>query len=458
MSNDLALFGGDPVRKVPFNLEQTQMSDSEESAILDVIRSRRLSQFSNTSVKEFEQAFAQYIGVKYATMVTSGTAALHLALNSVKIGPGDEVLIPAITYIATANAVMMQNASPVFVDIDLTTYNLNISQLENYLTDNTKAIILVDLFGNPVHREKIMEFCQNNNLFLIEDCAHSIGADFHGKKVGAFGIGCFSFTESKNLVTGEGGMITTNDGNIYQMTRIFRHEGEVWRGHNISAADMRISTFNEFINGRDVTTIGYNYRPTAMQSALGLMQLKKIEQITRNRAERANRYIAFLKEFPEIKLPQILQNCTHSYNRFVFQLDQEAIGLSRNAFLMALISEGIPAGIYRNCPLPDYTVFQKLSGFGSTSCPFSCQRENHSIKYESNLLKNSVIFCETNIQIPVYPGLNLHDEKDILSSIEKVILVARENKELDRQIMEKVKESKIAKYTGEYIFDFEKTN
>lgn len=213
-------------------------------------------------ISEFEKEFAKYLNVRYASSCNNGTSALHLALMAIGINEGDEVIVPVSTYIATANAVKYCNATPVFVDVDEDTWNIDIKEIEKKITKKTKAIIVVHLYGNPCDMDEIIRIARKKNLYVLEDCAESLGSTYGGKHTGTIGdVGCFSFFGNKVITTGEGGMCVSNDkGIIDEINRLKNH---------YSSEDMR------YVH----SGIGYNYRLTNIQAAIGLAQLKKLPEI-----------------------------------------------------------------------------------------------------------------------------------------------------------------------------------
>ena len=283
-------------------LSDISMGEEEAQAVADVVRSKWLSMGPKTA--EFEQAFAQSLGAKHAVAVSSCTSALHLALAALDIGPGDEVLLPSYTFVATANAVLYQGATPVFVDIvgedDL---NVDVQDLEAQIGPRTKALIVVHMAGFPAPMDEIMPVAERHGLAVVEDACHAIGATYHGsddsayrgRKAGTIGnAGCFSFFANKNLVTGEGGMLATDDHAIAQRIRLARSHGMTktsWDKASGRAADY------------DVVQLGYNYRCTELTAALGLVQLAKLETTTAQRARRVSDYRSRIEDLLGIGVP-----------------------------------------------------------------------------------------------------------------------------------------------------------
>ncbi|HEC89506.1 MAG TPA: DegT/DnrJ/EryC1/StrS family aminotransferase, partial [Thermoplasmatales archaeon] len=233
------------------------LGEEEKKAVVDVLNSGMLA--SGPKVEEFEKRFAEFVGVKYAVATTSGTTALHLALLSLSVGTGDEVIIPSFSFIATANSVLFCNAKPVFCDVNPKTFNIDVEKIESLITDKTKAIMPVHLYGQPADMKPILEIAEKHDLYVIGDAAQAHGAEYDGRRVGSFGdVECFSFYPTKNMTTGEGGMITTNIEEIAERARSIRNHGREktkW--------------------GYEHNRLGYNYRMTDIAAAIGLEQLKK---------------------------------------------------------------------------------------------------------------------------------------------------------------------------------------
>ncbi len=279
--NKLAIYGGKPIsskqlfKKSPFGTE-------EFIAVKNVFKKGILSRAGRGHyVKLFESKFAKKFGAKYAVSTTSGTTALHTALCAVGINKGDEVLVPALTFISSASVIMQCNATPIFVDADQDTFCIDINDLKKKVTSKTKAIIIVHIYGYPIDLTKLLKFAKKRNLKIIEDCAQAHGAKYKGKPVGTLGdIGCFSFYQTKNMACGEGGMVITNNNDYYQKS--------------CSIIDHGIVDGN--LLGYNYDRVGYNYHMTEMQAAIGLEQLKKLNEINRKRNKNANLYRKLLKD------------------------------------------------------------------------------------------------------------------------------------------------------------------
>jgi len=275
-------------------LAEPYVTRDDALAVVRAIKQRRLSQ--GDYVNRFEESFAAYIGRKHAIAVSSGTAALHIALAAVGIGQGDEVLVPSFSFIATANCALYQHAKPVFVEIDALTYNVDPSRIESEISEKTKAIIPVHYAGRPADMEPICRLAEKHRIPVIEDAAEALGASFKGKKVGRDGhIACFSFYPNKNMTTGEGGMVVTDDDRLAERMRMIRSQGQDRRYHHV--------------------VLGYNYRMTDIQAALGISQLAKLDMVTARKRERARYYSERIKGLlvDEVRTPEVPSDTIHAY-------------------------------------------------------------------------------------------------------------------------------------------------
>lgn len=277
---------------------------NEREYVLDCIDTEWISS-NGKYIAKFEGAFSKYIGVKHSLTCSNGTVALHLPLLAMGIGPDDEVIVPTLTYIATANAVKYVNAKLVLVDCDPVNWTIDVKDVERKITPKTKAIIVVHLYGHPVDMNPIMSLAEKHNIYVIEDCAESLGATYKGKQTGSFGhVATFSFFGNKTLTTGEGGMVTTNDDELARKMRLFKGQGmdperRYWH-----------------------TVVGYNYRMTNVQAAIGLAQLEKIDWHLMRRRKIATLYKEYIKQF---NIPVAVQGenpqANHSYWMFTVVLE-----------------------------------------------------------------------------------------------------------------------------------------
>lgn len=311
----------------------------EEKEVLKVLRSGMIAQ--GQWVENFESIFAEYIGTKYAIQTSSGTTALHLALLSLGIGQGDEVITTPLTFVATSNAILYTGAKPIFVDIDENTFNIDPSLIEEKITKRTKAILLVHLYGLPVDMFKIAKIAKKYNLYVIEDAAQAHGAKYKEKKVGSIGdLGCFSFYATKNMTTGEGGIVTTNSQKLAFKIKALRNHGMIKMDYKYPF-------------------LGYNFCPTNIAGALGLVQLKKLDIFNSKRISNAKYLIKKLRNLKGIVLPKIIDNCYHVFNQFTIKVKKD-YPLTRESLINLLDENEIKSRIYYPIPLHNQKMYQDL--------------------------------------------------------------------------------------------------
>lgn len=320
------------------------IGEEEINAVTEVLRSGNIAE--GQRVKDFEAAFAEYIGTDYAIAVNSGTAALHVALLAHNIGSGDEVITTPFTFIASANSVLFTGAKPVFADIDEKTFNIDPASVIEKITSKTKAIIPVHLYGQATDMRSIMEIAEDNDLIVIEDACQAHGATYEEKMVGSFGTGTFSFYPTKNMTSGEGGMITTNDKNAAERARMIRSHGSKQR------------YFHEIL--------GYNLRMTDIAAAIGLVQLKKLDGFNEARMNNAGYLTERLSKTKGIILPYVKNRCKHVFHQYTVRLKSE---VSRDDIAAFLGSKGIGTGIYYPLPIHKQPFYKDL-GY-SDSLPVS---------------------------------------------------------------------------------------
>lgn len=324
-----AILGGNPVRTTAWPAWPV-FDETEDAAMLKALRSGKWFRGSGTQVVAFEKAYAQRAGAKHCVATSSGTTALLTTLGALNIGPGDEVILPPYTFVATYNVITMHYALPIFVDIDIATSQLDAEKIEAAITPNTKAIIPVHLGGNCCNMDRILEIAKKHNIPVIEDACQSHLAKWRGKMVGTWGTaGCFSFQASKNLNSGEGGAILSNDEDFANLCLGFQNQGTT-KGAKFE---------HQF-------TRGANLRMTEFQGALLQAQMTRIEEQAKRRTENAKYLESMLKEIPGIQPQQSYPGCTrNAYHLFAFRYDGAHFdGLSRDKFIHALSREGIECG------------------------------------------------------------------------------------------------------------------
>jgi dTDP-4-amino-4,6-dideoxygalactose transaminase len=382
--------------RVKIKVARPFIDEEEVQAVKDVLLSGRY--VSGPKVREFEEKFAEYIGVNYAIAVNSGTAALHVALASIGVGPGDEVIVPPITFFSTVSSILHQNAIPVFADIDPESFCLDPSDVENKITENTKVILPVHIFGNAAEMDEIMKIAEENSLKVIEDCAQAHGTEYKGRKVGSIGdAGCFSFYATKHMTTGEGGMITTNDRDLAEKAKIIRNHGMVGRDQHVM--------------------LGYNYRMSEINAAIGLVQLKKLEKLNQKRIENSVYLLSEIKkrEIEWLKVPEIKRYVRHTFFWCPVVVLEERIGMPTQEVVKKLKEMGVETRYRYRQPLYKQKVLE-TSPYPK-GCPFVCQ--NRKINYASLYLPNAEKLAGRIIGLPNHPGLNKEDLDHVLDVLEK---------------------------------------
>ena len=363
--NKLALLGGIPVRATAIPWTNT-MGDEEKNAVIKVMESGNLSAFlarageqflGGPRVKEIEVLFASKFNSKHGISVNSATTALHTAIAACEIGPGDEVLVTPYTMSATASAILMNNAVPVFVDICSDTYNLNPKEIEKWLTPRTKAIIVTNLFGLPANLPDIIRIAKQHGLYVIEDNAQAPGATINGKQAGTFGdLGIFSLNYHKVIHSGEGGIILTDNDNLAYRCQLIRNHGEV---------------VVDDLNDDDTVVLGSNYRMTELHAAIGIEQIKKLDMFLNVRHALADQLTRGLRSFSGLEGVTLPEGYEHSYYVYPIQFDEDIWKIKRAVFAAAMKAEGFPLGEGYVKPIYLMKLFQHKKVYNQTQYPFS---------------------------------------------------------------------------------------
>ena len=320
------------IMKVPYF--EPWITDNDKKNIMKALNQRWLT--NGPFLSKFENKFQNYINSKHALGVGSATHALHLSNRALGIGPGDEVIVPTFTFVATANSVLYCGATVVLADIDPSTFNISLKSIKNLITKKTKAIIPVHYGGQSCDMDEIMSIAKKNNLKVIEDCAHSLGSKFDNSFCGTMGdVGCFSFYPTKIITTGEGGMITTNKNNLLKKFKQLRSQGM-----NITPNQRE-----KLIQWKyDVVDLGYNYRLDEIRSSLGLSQLNRINNINKLRIKIANKYNKLLKNIKGISLPVIKSNRNHIFHLYSIKIEKE-YNLTRDELFKKLYDKNIGTSV-----------------------------------------------------------------------------------------------------------------
>lgn len=376
---------------LPFHVPE--ISEDEIHAVVENLRSGWLT--TGPKVKQFEENFARYVGCSHAVAVNSGTAALHLALDAVGIKEGDEVIVPTMTFAATAEVVLYLKAKPVLVDCRLDTFNIDPDQIERRVTNRTKAIIPVHMGGQPCEMDQILEIARNHKLKVIEDAAHALPACYQGKRVGIISdITCFSFYATKTMTTGEGGMATTENPEWADRMRIMSLHGiskDAWKRYTAEG-----SWYYEILYP------GYKYNLTDIAAAIGIEQLKKCDRFWEARKNIAAAYDESFSNLPEIRMPSCGPDVQHAWHLYVIQLELERLRISRNEFIEALKKEGIGTSVHF-IPLHLHPYYRNTFG------------------YEPRDFPNASAVFERIVSLPIYPKMTEGDVQHVIGAVRKIV-------------------------------------
>lgn len=364
------------------------IDDDDIKAVIDTLQSDFLT--TGPKVREFEEAVCKYTGAKYAVAVSNGTAALHIACMAAGIGEGDEVITTPITFVASANCALYCNATPVFADIDMNTYNINPKSIEEKITSKTKAIVAVHFTGQPCDMDEIHKIAKKHNLVVIEDAAHALGADYKGKKIGSMSdMTTFSFHPVKHITTAEGGMVVTNSKELYEKLMLYRTHG--------ITRDPSMTTKCDGPWYYEQIDLGYNYRITDVQCALGLSQLKKLDSFVDKRRQLVDRYNKAFEKCEEIVTPYQMDGCNNSYHLYVIRLKTK----DRKEIFEKLREAGIGVNVHY-IPVntqPYYIKYYEEHGIENPVCP------------------NANEYYNTAISLPLYPELTLEQQDYVIDKL-----------------------------------------
>ena len=376
-------------KKIKFPAYEPWISDEDKKIVKKTLTQSMLT--LGPQLEKFENNFCKYSKAKYAVAVSNCTAALHLSLMALGIKKDDEVIIPDLTFVADANAILACNAKPVIVDINKENFFLSISNIKKNITKKTKAIIPVHIYGQVCNIEDILDVAKDNNLKVIEDCAHAVGTFHKSKHVGTLGnTGCFSFYPTKNITTAEGGMVITNSEKIAEKVRQLRNHGMT------KSLKSRYSSEYPWIF--DIKQPGYNYRLDEIRAALGITQLKRIKKINELRKKASSYYNKNLQNIPGIILPDMVNDKTHSYHLYTIRVTKP-FKLSRNQLFKKLKDNGIRTTVYW-MPIHEYTAFRKFAK-------------------KSNIINTTKIYDEI-LALPLFPNISKKHQDAVIKVIKSV--------------------------------------
>lgn len=391
----LAVNGGNSVRHtmLPYGKQTIDGADIRE--VVQCLQEPYLT--TGPRVAKFEQEVCDYTGAKFGVAVSNGTTALHTAVKAAGIKVGDEVIVSDITFVASANAVLYEGGTVVFADVNMDTMNVDVSKIKSLITARTKAIIAVDMCGQPCDYDPLLQLCKDHGLILIEDAAHALGASYKGRKVGSFAdLTCLSFHPVKNITTGEGGMVVTNDEGLYKRACMARCHG-IDRDYK--------SRESQSTHRYDMVDLGYNHRLTDIQCALGSSQLKKLDSFIQRRNEIANAYATAFKDCPGVSTIRDIDGVVNAHHLAVIRLNLDKLKCDRDEFFAALKGEKIGVNVH-------YTPVHRMAYY---------QSDVFNGSYSSaDICPNAVALYTEIISLPCFPLMTDQDIEDVIAAVIKV--------------------------------------
>ncbi|MFN8633654.1 MAG: DegT/DnrJ/EryC1/StrS family aminotransferase [Chloroflexota bacterium] len=389
----LALDGGEPIRATWLPFHKPRIEDDEIAEVVDTLRGGWLT--TGPRAKRFEQEFAAYVGAKHAVAVNSATAAMHLALDAIGLRPGDEVIVPAYTFTATAEVVMYFGATPVIVDVDPKTMNLDPAAVEAAVTEKTKAIMPVDLAGVPCDYDELREIASKHSVRIVADSAHALPSRYKDEMVGTLGdLTAFSFYVTKPLATGEGGMLVTDNAEWAERAQVMSLHGmsrDAWKRHTSEG-----SWFYE------VVAPGFKYNITDVAAALGLRQLTKQDRFLAERLAIVKRYHAAFEPMPEVEVPFAPDYVESSWHLYMLKLNLDRLTVDRAEVIKALGAENVGTSVHF-IPLHLHPSYRERYGY----TPESFQVAYHEYRRV--------------ISLPIFPGMSDQDVDDVIAAVQKVV-------------------------------------
>ncbi len=350
-------------------ISKPSIGEEEIAAAMEVLKSGNLAQGKN--VESFEREFSFYIGTKHAIATSSGTSALQIGIEALEIPEGSEIITTPFTFIATANSIVYNRCKPIFSDIRKDTFNINPDLIEEKITDKTKAILIVHIFGQPCEMDKIKKICKEKNLLLIEDCAQSAGAEYNGQKTGNIGdLGTFSFYATKNITTGEGGMISTNREDAGKFSKIIRNQGQDGQYNHVR--------------------LGFNERMTEVEAAIGKVQLKRLDFLNKKRSGNAKLLTEGLENIKWLETPLLIKNIKHSWHQYTIKTPK-----NRDKLLNHLNENGVGARAYYPKPVHLQPVYKNYKA----DCDVAEEISDHVVS------------------LPVHPNLSEEDINKIIKTV-----------------------------------------
>ena len=384
-----------PPRKDFLSFSPPLIGEEEKAEVMDTLESGWITKGPKT--ERFEEEFAAYSGVKAASALNSCTAALHLALLALNVGPGDEVITPTFTFTATGHSILYTGATPILVDCDPLTINIAVDEIEAKITERTKVIMPVHYGGQPCPMDDIHAIARKHGIKVVEDAAHAAGAEYNGRKIGGLSdVSCFSFYATKNLTTGDGGMATSDDEEIINRIKILSSYGigdarKIWQRYAPQGSWWY-----------DVQELGFKYNLTDIQAALGIQQLKKLDGFIERRTMFSNIYDEGFAEIPEVITPKEIPNIRHPRHLYPLMIKPEMLNIDRNQFIEELKDEHIGTSVLY-IPLHMHSFYREKYGYKPEDFP------------------NALHVFERIINLPVSPIMRESDVLDVVASVGRII-------------------------------------
>lgn len=404
--NNIALYGGTPTKTVPYGTGK-RFGEEELANLKEALDQNTLFYWFGNMTKRFCQKFADMYGSKYCVAASSGTAAIHVALGAIGVGPGDEVITSPITDMGSVIGILYQNAIPVFADLDPHSYNMDPASIEAKITPRTKAIVVVHLAGNAAEIDEIVRIAKKHNIYVIEDCAQSYCCKYKGQYAGTFGdIGCFSLNDFKHISAGDGGMIITNNEELYYRAMMF--------------ADKNFNRLGKEV-AKNVPYLAPNYRMNELTAAVAIAQLDKVEDICSKRHAYGEKLNAALQNLPGVYPHKVLADCESSYWFYMLRVNEAELGTTRTEFVKALQAEGLPAteGYIPSC-VYQYDMFKNKTVYpGNTQYPLD-GIHGESIEYKDGDCPVAEAILDTCLKLSISEFYTEQDLEETIAAIHKV--------------------------------------
>ncbi len=400
----LAIDGGEPVRKTPFPSRSNMFGARELERLKEAIESGNLNRVGGNMTKAVEEGFASLLGKKHALAVTSGTAALHTAVAALNPDPGDEIITTSMSDMGTVIGILFQNALPIFADVVPGGYHLDPDSVRRNITDRTRAIIVVHLWGQAANMDEFLKIGQQHGIPIIEDCAQAYLTTWKGKRVGSMGrLGCFSLQQSKHISAGDGGLVVTDDDDLAYRARLFADKG-----------------WDRGASGRGHIFLAMNYRISELQSAVTLAQLERVESLCARRCQLGNLLTEQLQGIPGVYPMTLQPGCDTTYWYYPIRVVEQETGVPRARFSAALSAEGIPNGTWLNKPLYLFEALLEQRTFGRSHHPFDSPAASRRVTYAPGLCPNAERTLGELLILTVHEFYSEQDVTDMATAIRKV--------------------------------------